>query len=168
MTVARLNHAVLYVRDLDRSVEFYRQAFGFTEVTRMPGIAAFLRAAGGENHHDLGLFTVGAQAPSPPRGSTGLYHLAWQVEHIEDLRDMAVELTNLNALTGASDHGATKSLYGKDPDGNEFEVMWLLPREAWGRFEEDAVVLPLDLDREIRTWGAGAGSGSAGRAEVGS
>ena len=156
MAVARLNHAVLYVRDLDRSVEFYRPAFGFTEVTRMPGFAAFLRAEGGDNHHGLGLFTVDAQAPSPPRGSTGLYHLAWQVEHIEDLRDIATTLTNLDALTGASDHGATKSLYGKDPDGNEFEVMWLLPREAWGRFEEDAVVLPLDLDREIRKWGTPA------------
>ena len=156
MAVARLNHAVLYVRDLDRSVEFYRQAFGFREVTRMPGFAAFLRAESGDNHHDLGLFTVGAEAPSPPRGSTGLYHLAWQVEHIEDLRDIATTLTNLDALTGASDHGATKSLYGKDPDGNEFEVMWLLPREAWGRFEEDAVVLPLDLDREIRKWGTPA------------
>ncbi|MQC18320.1 MAG: VOC family protein [Chloroflexi bacterium] len=156
MAVARLNHAVLYVRDLDRSVEFYRQAFGFTEVIRMPGFAAFLRAEGGDNHHDLGLFTVGAEAPSPPRGSTGLYHLAWQVEHIEDLRDIATTLTDLGALTGTSDHGATKSLYGKDPDGNEFEVMWLLPREAWGRFEDDAVVLPLNLDREIRKWGTRA------------
>lgn len=152
-TIARLNHAVLFVRDLDVSADFYRRAFGFTEVTRMPGRAAFLRAAGGDNHHDLGLFTVGADAPSPPRGSTGLYHLAWQVERIEDLRDMAAVLADLDALTGASDHGATKSLYGRDPDGNEFEVMWMLPREAWGRFEEDAVVLPLDLDREVRTWG---------------
>jgi len=160
MPVTRLNHAVLYVRDLDRSVEFYRNAFGFTEVTRMPGFAAFLRAEGGDNHHDLGLFSVGAQAPSPPRGSTGLYHLAWQVERIEDLRDLAATLTNLDALTGTSDHGATKSLYGKDPDGNEFEVMWLLPREAWGRFEDDAVVLPLNLDREIRKWGAEAGARS--------
>ena len=151
--ITRLNHAVLYVRDLDVSVSFYAQAFGFTEVTRMPGVAAFLRAEGGDNHHDLGLFTVGAQAPSPPRGSTGLYHLAWQVERIEDLRDVATTLTNLDALTGASDHGATKSLYGKDPDGNEFEVMWLLPREAWGRFKDDAVVLPLDLDKEIKKWG---------------
>jgi catechol-2,3-dioxygenase len=156
--VVRLNHAVLYVRDLDRSVEFYHRAFGFHEVQRLPGTAAFLRAAGGDNHHDLGLFTVGAQAPSPPRGATGLYHLAWEVEHIEDLRDAAAALTELDAITGASDHGATKSLYGKDPDGNEFEVMWMVPRDQWGRFETEAAIMPLDLDREIRTWGGKSGA----------
>ena len=151
-TVQRLNHAVLYVRDLDRSLDFYHRAFGFEEVTRIPDVAVFLRAAGSDNHHDLGLFTVGAQAPSPPRGSTGLYHLAWQVVEIEDLRDMMATLVEVDALTGASDHGATKSLYGKDPDGNEFEVMWLVPRKEWGRFEHEAPVLPLNLDREIARW----------------
>ena len=152
-SVVRLNHAVLYVRDLDKSVDFYHRAFGFEQTGSLPGRAAFLRAAGGDNHHDLGLFTVGAQAPSPPRGSTGLYHLAWQVARIEDLREMAGTLVELDALTGMSDHGATKSLYGQDPDGNEFEVMWMLPREEWGRFEDEAVVLPLNLDREIERWG---------------
>ncbi|MDA1010790.1 MAG: VOC family protein [Chloroflexi bacterium] len=151
-TVRRLNHAVLYVRDLDHSLDFYRRAFGFEEVTRILGVAVFLRAAGGDNHHDLGLFTVGARAPSPPRGSTGLYHLAWQVAEIEDLRDLMASLVELDALTGTSDHGATKSLYGKDPDGNEFEVMWMLPREEWGRFEHEAPILPLNLDREIARW----------------
>ena len=155
--VRRLNHAVLFVRDLDRSVEVYRRAFAFEEVARLSGIA-FLRAAGGDNHHDLGLAAVGAQAPSPPRGATGLYHLAWQVERIEDLRDMAAVLVEMDALGGASDHGATKSLYGKDPDGNEFEVMWMVPREEWGRFEQEAIVAPLDLDREVRRWGAAAGA----------
>lgn len=153
--VARLNHAVLFVRDVQRAVDFYHQAFGFEVVQQMPG-AAFMRAAGGDNHHDLGLFSVGEQAPSPPRGATGLYHLAWQVPRIEDLRTMAVTLTELDALTGASDHGATKSLYGKDPDGNEFEVMWLVPRAEWGRYEREATTMPLDLDREIRTWGTQA------------
>ncbi len=158
--IARLNHAVLYVRDLDRAVDFYQRAFGFQMVQRMGGQAAFLRAAGGDNHHDLGLFARGPEAPRPPRGATGLYHLAWQVERIEDLRDMAAVLTDLDALTGASDHGATKSLYGKDPDENEFEIMWLVPRGQWGRFEQEAVVLPLDLDREVRTWGTEAATGA--------
>ncbi len=70
--VTRLNHAVLYVRDLDRSVAFYQEAFGFEEIAREGGMMAFLRAAASENHHDLGLMAVGPAAPRPPRGSTGL------------------------------------------------------------------------------------------------
>lgn len=151
--VRRLNHAVLYVSDLDRSVDFYRRAFGFEEIAREGGGMAFLRAQGGQNHHDLALMAVGPGAPRPPRGSTGLYHLAWEVGTIEELAEAASTLTELNALTGMSDHGATKSLYGADPDGIEFEVMWLVPREAWGEYDRRGVVLPLDLRREIERFG---------------
>ncbi len=155
--VKRLNHAVLYVRELDRVVEFYRTAFGFEEIAREDGRMAFLRAAGSTNHHDLGLLAVGANAPPPPRGSTGLYHLAWEVSAIEDLSDAAVQLANLNALTGQSDHGATKSLYGVDPDGNEFEVMWMVPREEWGAYDRRAVIEPLNLQKEIAKRGRASG-----------
>jgi catechol-2,3-dioxygenase len=151
--VSRLNHAVLYVRDLDRSVAFYKEAFGFEEIAREGGMMAFMRAAGSDNHHDLGLMAVGANAPSPQRGSTGLYHLAWQVPRIEDLAAARATLAQLNALSGQSDHGATKSLYGQDPDGNEFEVMWLVPREGWGEHDRRAVVEPLSLEREVAKYG---------------
>lgn len=151
--IQRLNHAVLYVSDLDRSVAFYEKAFGFKQIARMGDQMAFLRAAGSDNHHDLGLMSVGAGAPTPPRGSTGLYHLAWQLETIEDLAAMASTLTELDALGGMSDHGATKSLYGKDPDGIEFEVMWMVPRDQWGAYDRDAVVKPLNLAKEIERFG---------------
>jgi catechol-2,3-dioxygenase len=155
MAITRLNHAVLFVRDIDAAAAFYRDAFNFVEVDRPKGMrAVFLRAAGGDNHHDLGLFEVGPQAARPPRGSVGLYHLAWEVDTIEGLAAMATALRGMGALTGASDHGVSKSLYGRDPDGNEFEIMWRLPREAWGRFEEEAVVMPLDLEAELKRWGA--------------
>jgi catechol-2,3-dioxygenase len=148
--ITRLNHAVLFVSDLERSVDFYRKAFGFEVISKLPGRAAFLRAGGSDNHHDLGLFSVGAGAPRPPRGSTGLYHLAWQVARIEDLAAAETTLADLGALSGRSDHGATKSLYGQDPDGNEFEVMWMLPREQWGAYDREPVVLPLDMEAELR------------------
>ncbi len=151
--VQRLNHAVLYVRDLDRSVEFYNMAFGFQEVAREGAMMAFLRASGGTNHHDLALMSVGANAPQPPRGSVGLYHLAWEVPRIEDLARAMETLTEMEALTGASDHGATKSLYGRDPDGIEFEVMWMVPREEWGEYEQRGVVMPLDIQREVARFG---------------
>jgi catechol-2,3-dioxygenase len=149
--VRRLNHAVLYVRDVGRSTAFYREVFGFEEVAREAGgRMAFLRAAGSDNHHDLGLLEVGADAPSPPRGATGLYHLAWEVASVAELAQAREVLAAHGALLGESDHGATKSLYGADPDGNEFEVMWMLPRDEWGQFERRAVVLPLDLEAEVR------------------
>jgi catechol-2,3-dioxygenase len=152
--VRRLNHAVLYVRDVARSVDFYGRAFGFEVVEDVPGRAAFLRAAGSENHHDLGLFAVGPAAPPPEPGRVGLYHLAWEVGSITDLAHAREELEQLGALVGMSDHGATKSLYGVDPDGNEFEIMWMVPREQWGDHEGAAPVMPLDLDRELARYGA--------------
>jgi catechol-2,3-dioxygenase len=157
MAITRLNHAVLFVRDADAAAAFYRDAFGFEELDRPQGMrAAFMRSPDGTNHHDLGLFEVGPDAPRPPRGSVGLYHLAWQIDTIEALAEMAGRLREVGALSGASDHGVSKSLYGRDPDGNEFEVMWEVPREAWGRFEKEATVMPLDLDAELRRWGAGS------------
>ncbi len=156
MAITRLNHAVLYVRDADVAAEFYRSAFGFQELSRPVGMrAAFMRSPSGGNHHDLGLFEVGAKAPRPPRGSVGLYHLAWEVDTIESLAEMARSLEALGALSGASDHGVSKSLYGRDPDGNEFEVMWSVPSEAWGEYADQATVMPLDLEAELRRWGAG-------------
>jgi catechol 2,3-dioxygenase-like lactoylglutathione lyase family enzyme len=79
MSVRRLNHAVLYVRDVARSVAFYSEALGLTLDTEIPGRAAFLSAPGSLNDHDLGLFAVGPDAPGPEAGRVGLYHLAWEV-----------------------------------------------------------------------------------------
>ena len=155
--VARLNHAVLYVRDAQAAADFYMRVFGFEVVSsEFGGQAVFMRAADGDNHHDLGLFSVGATAPRPPRGSTGLYHLAWEVPTIDDLAVAAQALSEAGAMGGASDHGVSKSLYGSDPDGNEFEIMWRVPREAWGDLEKRAVIAPLDLDAEVRRWGKDA------------
>ena len=147
--VANLNHAVLYVSDLAHSLDFYRKAFGFEVVDRMGDQAVFLKAAGGENHHDLALMSVGTAAPRPPRGAVCLYHLAWEVGTIEDLARMAELLAEMDALAGMSGHGVSKSLYAHDPDGIEFEVMWRVPREHWGDYERRAVVQPLDLPSEL-------------------
>jgi len=153
--VARLNHAVLFVRDAPTSAEFYAKVFGFVVAgSEFGGQAIFMRSPLQDNHHDLGLFSVGPDAPRPPRGSVGLYHLAWEVPTIEDLREAAGVLQEAGALGGASDHGVSKSLYGHDPDGNEFEIMWRVPREAWGDYEEHGAVMPLDIDAEVRRWGA--------------
>ena len=164
IAAVRLNHAVLFVSDLERAVEFYSSAFGAEVVAREPRAhAAFLRLPLSGNHHDLGLFGIGAGAPPRQPGTVGLYHLAWQVDTIEDLEQGRATLADLGAYTGESSHGATKSIYGADPDGNEFEVMWMLPREAWGEFENAAPVEQLNLAGEVRRW---AGRRTAGRIVV--
>jgi catechol 2,3-dioxygenase-like lactoylglutathione lyase family enzyme len=85
--VQRLNHAVLFVRDVDRSADFYRDVLGFRVKVEMPGRAVFLQAEGSTNDHDLGLFAVGAAAgPSGAgRSTVGLYHLAWEVDTLAEL-----------------------------------------------------------------------------------
>jgi catechol-2,3-dioxygenase len=149
----RLNHAVLFVADLQRAERFYTDVIGMTVAAREPRAnAAFLRLPRSGNHHDLGLFGVGPHAAPKRRGGIGLYHLAWQVDTIDELAAARTVLANVGALSGESSHGATKSLYGADPDGNEFEIMWMLPRDAWGDYENSAPIDRLDLDAELDRW----------------
>jgi catechol-2,3-dioxygenase len=154
--VTRLNHAVLYVRDAKASAAFYEQALDFKVIASMGGGAAFLRASASANHHDLALFSIGPDAQPPARGQVGLYHLAWEVPTIDDLADARAHLLELGALVGESDHGVSKSLYARDIDGIEFEVLWSVPREAWGEYEEHAVSQPLDLQAELARYGTRA------------
>ena len=157
----RLNHAVLFVADLARAEQFYTSVFGMEVAAREPRAnAAFLRLPRSGNHHDLGLFGVGPSAPPKRRGRIGLYHLAWQLETVDELARARVALAEAGAYTGESSHGATLSVYGADPDGNEFEIMWMLPREAWGDYANSAPIDRLDLDAEVARW---SGVRTAGR-----
>ncbi len=152
MAIHRLNHAVLYVRDVERSVAFYRDVLGFRTKAAFPG-AAFLQAPGSTNDHDLGLFQRAGDL-----GTVGLYHLAWEVESLDDLEDHLVRLSEAGALVGMSDHGTTKSLYAKDPDGLEFEVVWLVPAHLLTG-DEQMTTRPLDLDAEKARYGGSTRGG---------
>jgi catechol-2,3-dioxygenase len=133
MAINRLNHAVLYVRDAERSAAFYEEVLGFRRLGLAEGMtgAVFLQAPGSTNDHDLGLFSIGTGAGSSGAGRTsvGLYHLAWEVDTLDDLETLAARLAEHGALVGSSDHGTTKSLYARDPDGIEFEVAWIIPAD---------------------------------------
>jgi catechol-2,3-dioxygenase len=156
MAVRRLNHAVLFVRDVATSVAFYTEALGFTVLSETPG-AAFLRASGSTNDHDLGLFGIGPGAgPHDGSGrSAGLYHLAWEVETLGELSELRDRLAAMGALVGQSDHSTTKSLYARDPDGLEFEVCWIVPKDRLdATTASGAGVAPLDLDAELARYGA--------------
>jgi catechol 2,3-dioxygenase-like lactoylglutathione lyase family enzyme len=159
MGIVRLNHAVLYVGDVDRSVEFYCGVLGFRRIDAMTPEhfkgAAFLQAPGSTNDHDLGLFEIGSAAgPSRAgRSTVGLYHLAWEVDTLDELERLSRVLAEAGSLVGSSDHGTTKSLYAKDPDGIEFEVAWIIPAELLtddarhGRTSIGALDLTAEKDR---------------------
>lgn len=161
MPVTGLNHAVLFVRDAQQSATFYSEVLGFTTVASLPGgRAVFLRAPSSTNDHDLALFSIGdAAAPSSAGQSTvGLYHLAWEVETLSDLERLYRLLADRGALAGATDHGSTKAVYARDPDGLEFELTWLVPAELIQ--ESDGMAMrPLDLSKEIERFGAGTRGG---------
>jgi len=164
--IFRLNHAVLYVRDIEKSVRFYTDVLGFRVINMTPeGFtgAAFLQAPGSTNDHDLGIFAIGAAAGSSAAGrsTVGLYHLAWELDTLDELERIAERLSAAGALAGASDHGTTKSLYGKDPDGLEFEIVWIIPADLITEGDRAARrrIGPLDLAREKARFGGQTAGG---------
>jgi catechol-2,3-dioxygenase len=154
--ITGMNHAVLYVRDARAQQRFFADVLDFSTVAADDeGRFVFMRAPRSDNHHDIAFFSIGAAAGASTAGrsTVGLYHLAWQVATIEDLAAVRERLGAAGALVGASDHGASKSLYAVDPDGLEFEVMYPVPADEWGDEEHDTIIRPLDLDREIERFG---------------
>ncbi len=145
--IRRLNHAVLYVRDATASAQFYTEVMGFQAVAATGDRAVFLRADGSTNDHDLAVMTVG-ERPAPPH-SVGLYHLAWQVHTIEELAALRSKLLAADSLIGESDHGVSKSLYAKDRDGIEFEIMWAVPKADW---PTGVLTTRLDLEGALVRW----------------
>lgn len=160
MPIQRLNHAVLYVSDVERSATFYQDVMHFRPVLTFPGRAVFLQAEGSTNDHDLGLFQMPSPAAPSSAGTTtvGLYHLAWEVNTLAELSKARAELEESGALVGQSDHGTSKSLYAKDPDDIEFEVCWLVPAELLDE-DEGTGVHPLDLNSAIKRYGASTPGG---------
>ena len=158
MAISRLNHAVLYVRDVARSTAFYRDVLGFRVTTAMGDRAVFLQAPDSTNDHDLALFGLGPAAgdSAAGRSTVGMYHLAWELGTLTELEEHAEKLAAAGALVGASDHGTTKSLYAHDPDGLEFEVVWIVPADRLDAeaLEGGATIRPLDLEKEKARYGA--------------
>jgi catechol-2,3-dioxygenase len=158
MPIQRLSHVVLWVTSASRTAEFYQEILGFRVVaSTRGGRSIFLQAPDSSNDHDLGLFELGDGAgPSlAGRQTVGMYHIAWEVDSLQELWRIGHALAAKGALVGATNHGTAKSLYANDPDGLEFEVQWLLPANSITD-EDRAIVqgLPLDLAAEIERFGA--------------
>jgi catechol 2,3-dioxygenase len=135
----RIGHVHLKVADLDRSIAFYCGVLGF-QLTQHYGQAAAFLSAGGYHHH-IALNTWESLGGSPPpRGSTGLFHLAILYPTRAELADALLRLMRANiSLDGASDHGVSEALYLHDPDDNGVELSWDRPREEWPRTADGAL-----------------------------
>ena len=133
MAIRELGHIVLYVRDIERSVRFYRDVLQWKEVgpAPFPGAAIF---SSGRTHHELLLIEVGPKASPIPRGPRiGLYHFGLKVgESDEELRKVVEQLQQHGVeIAGATDHGITHSVYTQDPDGNEIELYIDVQPQRW-------------------------------------
>ena len=144
----RIGHVHLKVADLERAIHFYRDVLGFEITQRWGDSAAFLSAGG--YHHHIALNTWQSLGGSPPpRGSTGLYHLAILYPTRAALADALRRLVAAGiALEGATDHGVSEALYLRDPDGNGVELYHDRPPEQWPRDPAGSIAMsnrPLDL-----------------------
>lgn len=137
--VQELGHVVLYVRDIERSVAFYRDVLGWRQLTPPDGYPRLPMAmfSGGRTHHELLLIEVGEDAtPIPPGRRVGMYHFGLKVGDSDDELRAALARLRENGVRvdGATDHGVTHSLYIADPDGNEIELYVDVPGADWGDF----------------------------------
>ena len=142
----RLQHLVLWVSDVDRSVQFYQDVVGL-EVKRKYPHAAFMKIPGSPDDHNLGLFEQRG-VTRPDEHTARMYHSAWEVGEITDLARARLKLADAGSLVGQSDHGVSLSLYAKDPDGLEFEIFWTVPGGT------SVGTRALNLEAEVARWSA--------------
>jgi catechol 2,3-dioxygenase len=119
----RIGHVVIKVRDLERSRKFYTDVMGLKLMMEAPKIKMAFLASNGRDHHEIGLVEVGADAPGPQKGEIGLVHIAFRLRDEEHLRAAYRELKEKQVpILSTVDHGITKSIYFRDPDGHQLEV----------------------------------------------
>lgn len=146
----RVGHVHLKVADLERAIASYHGVLGFDVMQRLGDAAAFLSA--GDYHHHIGLNTWESLGGSPPApGTTGLYHTAILYPNRAALAKALRQVIAAGIdLDGAADHGASESLYLRDPDDNGVELYCDRPSETWPRKADGSLAMytrPLDLEK---------------------
>lgn len=149
----RIGHIHLKVSDLERSIAFYRDVLGFEVTQRYGSSAAFLAADNYHHHIGLNTWTSHGGLP-PPRGSTGLFHVAFLYPDRKSLaRAVKQVLAAGVSLDGAADHGVSEAVYFRDPDQNGIELYVDRAREDWPREADGSIAMvtdPLDLNSLLR------------------
>lgn len=126
-----LGHVNIYVRNVERSHQWYTDVLGLHTYDYIPGRAAFL-SADLRQSHEVALMQVGDEAPGQQKGQVGLNHMAWMMHSLEDLKEVYQRLKDKQVpIDHVSDHGISVGIYFRDPDGNGIEVSYELPRDQW-------------------------------------
>jgi len=137
----RIGHVHLKVADLGRALGFYSGVLGLELTARISDTAAFLSAGGYHHHIALNTWESLGGSPAPP-GTTGLYHTAILYPTRAALAEVLHRVLSAKiALEGAADHGASESIYLRDPDGNGVELTWDRPDEQWPRTEDGRLTM---------------------------
>ncbi len=156
MAIKRMNHAVLYVRDAERTYEFYRDVLGFRVVGEMPG-AKFLQAPDSTNDHDLALFSIGAEAgdSTAGRSTVGLYHIAWEVQTLGDLQEISLRSRTPARWWVPPTTAPRRRCTRRTPTGSSSRCVGWCPNVSWTRrrVEAKTKLRPLNLDADIERYG---------------
>ena len=130
-TPMHLGHVVMRVRDMDRSLDFYTRVMGLTIMERSPSGTVFM-SANTEKSHELAIRAIGMDAAGPDSSLVGQAHMAWQMESFEDLQELHSRLKDNDVrILRIGDHGISMGVYLLDPDDNEIEVYYELPKAEW-------------------------------------
>jgi catechol 2,3-dioxygenase len=119
----RIGHVVIKVRDVERSKKFFTEVMGLKLMMELPQIKMAFFASNGRDHHEIACMEVGKDADRQHAKQIGLVHIAFRLENEEHLRRAYKELKENNVpIDFTVDHGITKSIYFRDPDGHQLEV----------------------------------------------
>lgn len=143
MKIHELGHVVLYVTNVQKMSDFYRETLGFRQIATRPGMALF---SSGRTHHELLLIEIGGHPQPPHAPIPGLYHIGFKIgDSPQDIKDSYIELKEKGVrIVGSTDHGVTHSLYILDPDGNELEL-YADVSDVWKDDPEAVLSLPKPL-----------------------
>ena len=144
-----LGHVVLRVRELARAESFYTKILSLDVQAKIDDKMVFL-TSNTESSHELALLEIGRDAPGPNPDGVGLYHTAWRYSSLEELRKLHKTLIENSIESGIGNHGISLGIYFFDPDGNEIEAYYELPKTYWPKeniFSGD--YFPNGLDTEL-------------------
>ena len=146
----KLGHLVLKVSDLNLSERFYTKIIGLRITQRISNTMVFMSASDNASH-ELALMSTDQIRSNPGKNPVGLYHFAWAMDSLEDLQQIYQKIKNNDIeVVGIGDHGISIGVYILDPDGNQVEIFYELPKNKWPNIDMFKGNFPGSLDPNLK------------------